>query len=201
MEIRDRIIDGAAELFRTYGIRAVTMDSLAGHLGMSKRTIYENFSDKDELLVGVLRNMAEKQRELVLRVLEESDNSVVAIFRLLEINMVHFQDMSPAFQADLKKYHKDVLMDRSEKCEMPDYKVNMLLIERGIKEKLFRRNISPDLVNRGLYLMIRSMIDQDLFPYDQFTRKDIVKNLFINYLRGIATDEGMELINKLDSKF
>ncbi|MCU0408875.1 MAG: TetR/AcrR family transcriptional regulator [Bacteroidales bacterium] len=201
MEIRDRIIDGAAELFRTYGIRAVTMDSLAGHLGMSKRTIYEVFSDKDELLIGVLRNMAEKQRELVMRVLEESDNSLVAIFRLLEINMVHFQDMSPAFQADLKKYHKDVLMDRSEKCEMPDYKVNMLLIERGIKEKLFRRNINPDLVNRGLYLFIRSMIDQDLFPYDQFTRKDIVKNLFVNYLRGISTDEGIELINKLDSKF
>ena len=52
MDNRNRIIEGAAELFRTYGIKAVTMDSLASHLGMSKRTIYEVFSDKDELLDG-----------------------------------------------------------------------------------------------------------------------------------------------------
>lgn len=201
MEVRERIIGGAAELFRTYGIRAVTMDTIAGHLGMSKRTIYEVFADKDELLVGVLRNMAEKQKELVARILEESENSIVAIFRLLEINMVHFQDMSPAFQADLKKYHRDVLMQKSEKCEMPDYSVNLLLIERAVKEKFFRRNINPELVNRGLYIFIRSMIDQEMFPFEQFSRKEIVKNLFINYLRGLATEEGLELINKLDSKF
>jgi AcrR family transcriptional regulator len=54
MEIRNRIIEGAAELFKNYGIKSVTMDSLANHLGISKRTIYEAFSDKDELLTGVL---------------------------------------------------------------------------------------------------------------------------------------------------
>ena len=55
MDIRDRIIEGAAELFKTYGIKSVTMDSLANQFGMSKRTIYEVFSDKDELLMAVLR--------------------------------------------------------------------------------------------------------------------------------------------------
>ena len=65
MDIRDRIIEGAAELFRTYGIKSVTMDSLANHLGISKRTIYEVFSDKDELLIGVLKWMARRQKELV----------------------------------------------------------------------------------------------------------------------------------------
>ena len=63
MDNRERIIEGAAELFKTYGIKSVTMDSLANHLGMSKRTIYEVFSDKDELLIGVLKRMAEKQKE------------------------------------------------------------------------------------------------------------------------------------------
>ena len=70
MEIRERIIEGAAHLFKIYGIRAVTMDSLASHLGISKRTIYEVFSDKDELLVSVLQWMGEKQKALVSRILE-----------------------------------------------------------------------------------------------------------------------------------
>ena len=65
MEIRNLIIAEAAELFKVYGIKSVTMDSIASHLGMSKRTIYEIFSDKDDLLVGVFNWMGEKQKELV----------------------------------------------------------------------------------------------------------------------------------------
>lgn len=201
MYIKNRIIEGAAELFRTYGIKSVTMDSLASHLGMSKRTIYEVFSDKDELLIGVLKWMAEKQRELVKRVLDDSENALVAIFKLLEINMVHFQDMSPAFQADMKKYYHEVLMKKADKCEMPDYRNNIQLIERGIKEKLFRKDINPELINRCLYSQVRSIMDQDLYPFEQFTRREVVKNVFINYLRGISTKEGVELINKLETKF
>ena len=50
MSIQERILEGAATLFKAYGIKSVTMDQLANHLGMSKRTLYEVFSDKDALL-------------------------------------------------------------------------------------------------------------------------------------------------------
>ena len=55
---------------------------------------------------------------MIKRVLDESENSIVAIFRMLEINREYFQDMSPAFQADLKKYHYDVLQKKTDalKC-------------------------------------------------------------------------------------
>jgi AcrR family transcriptional regulator len=201
MEIKERITEGAAELFKTYGIKSVTMDTLASHLGMSKRTIYEVFSDKDELLMEVLASMAVKQRGLVKRILEESDNSIVAIFRLLEINREHFQDMSPVFMADLKKYHHDVLMKKTDKCDMPDFSNNIEVIERGIKERWFRADINADLVNRCLFSLGKSIMDQDLYPYEQFTRKEVISNTFINYLKGVSTPEGIELINALEAKF
>lgn len=200
MDNRERIIEGAADLFKTYGLKSVTMDFLASHIGMSKRTIYEIFSDKDELLMGVLTWMAGKQRELVKKILDDSENSIVAIFRMLEINREHFQNMSPAFQADLKKYHHDVLMKKSDKCDMPDYRNNKQVIEKGIKEKLFREDINPDLANRCLYNLGRSIMDYDLYPFDLFTRRDVIKNIFINYLRGISTPKGLELINILEQK-
>lgn len=201
MDNRTRILEGAAELFRVYGVKAVTMDSLASHLGMSKRTIYEIFSDKDELLIGVLSLMAEKQRMLVSRVLNESDNSISAIFRLIEINNDHFQNMSPAFQADMKKFHTEVLMKKSDKCEMPDYKNNKEVIERGIKEKLFRKEINAELVNTCIYSLFRSVMNGDLYPFEEFSRREIIRNTVLNYLRGIATPEGLELISKLEKKF
>jgi AcrR family transcriptional regulator len=201
MDNRDRIIEGAAGLFRTFGIRSVTMDSIAAHLGISKRTIYEVFADKDELLRGVLCWMTEKQKELLKRILEESENSIVAIFRLLEINRDHFQSMSPAFLADLKKYYFDVRMKNSEDCGLPDYRNNQQIIENGIREKLFRNDINPDLANRCLYNLGKSIMDNEMYPFDQFSRREVVNNIFINYLRGISTSKGLELINDLEKRY
>jgi len=201
MDNRNRIITEAAVLFRTYGIKSVTMDSLASHLGMSKRTIYEIFANKDELLVGVLNWMTEKQHDLVRKVLDESENAIVAIFRLLEFSRDHFLNMSPAFQADMKRFHQEVLANKAFKYEMPDYKNNIQVIERGIKEKLFRNDINPDLVNRCLYQLAKSVLDNDLYPIEQFSRPDVIKNVFINYLKGISTIEGIELINRLEPNF
>jgi len=201
MEIRERIIEGASGLFRTYGIKSVTMDSLANQLGISKRTIYEVFSDKDDLLIAVLTRMARQQKEQVKRVLDESENSIVAIFRMLEINREYFQDISPAFQADLKKYHHDVLIGKADRIDMPDYRNNQQVIENGIKEELFRKEINPDLVNRCLYNLGRSIIDHDLYPFELFSRRDVIRNIFINYLRGISTPKGLDLINRLEKNF
>jgi AcrR family transcriptional regulator len=201
MDIRDRIIEEASESFKTYGIRSITMDSLANQLGMSKRTIYEIFSDKDELLMAVLEKMAQQQRELVKRVLNESENSISAIFKMLEISRDNFQYLSPAFQSDLKKYHHDVLLKNAENLEMPDYRNHYLVIERGMEEGLFRKDLNTELINRALYNLGKSMMDNDQYPFEKFTRRDVIRNLFINYLRGISTQKGLDLINQLEVKF
>jgi TetR/AcrR family transcriptional regulator, cholesterol catabolism regulator len=167
---------------------------------MSKRTIYEVFSDKDELLVEVLTRMGRRQKELVKRVLDESENSIVAIFRMLDINREYFQDMNPSFQADLKKYHNEVLK-KTEKNEMPDYRNNQQVIEKGIKEKLFRSDVNPDLANRCLYNLGRSILDNDMYPFEMFSRREVVKNIFINYLKGISTSKGLDLISRLEAQF
>jgi TetR/AcrR family transcriptional regulator, cholesterol catabolism regulator len=201
MELKERIIEEAARQFKIYGIKAVTMDLLAAQLGISKRTIYEVFSDKDELLVNVLKWMAEKQKALVAKILEDSESAIHAIFRMLETSRDHFQDMSPAFQLDLKKYHYDVLMKLADKIEMPDYRSNVQVLERGIMEGHFRNDISLEIVNRTLYALGRSTMDYDLYPFEEFARRDIIKNVFIIYLKGISTPEGLGLINKLEEKF
>jgi TetR/AcrR family transcriptional regulator, cholesterol catabolism regulator len=201
MELRERIIEEAARQFKMYGIRAVTMDMLSAHLGISKRTIYEVFSDKDELLVSVLKWMGEKQRELVVRILDKSGSAIHAIFTLLETSRDHFQQMSPAFQIDLKKYHYEVLMKKTDKCELPDFRSNIKVLERGIEEKHFRADINPDIVNRCLYSLGHSAMDFELFPSEEFSRRDVIKNVFINYLRGISTPEGVKLIDEMEAKF
>ena len=200
MEIRDRIIEGASQLFKMYGTRSVTMDSLASHIGISKRTIYENFQDKDEIFEGVLRLMTEKQKLLIKKILDDSDNAIEAVFRVIEMNRDHYMSMSPSFHEDMKKYHNEVLMKKTDKSQIPDYRNNIEIIERGIKQKLFRKDINANIVNRCLYSLALSVMDGELYPYEEFTRQEVLRNGMINYLRGISTAEGIQLIDKRAAK-
>jgi AcrR family transcriptional regulator len=177
------------------------MDTLANHLGISKRTIYEVFADKDDLVICVLRWMAAKQREMVERILENSGNAIEAIFRLLETSIDYFQNMSPAFHADLRKFHYEVLMKKTDRCEMPDFRNNMQVIERGINEQLFRKDINPDIINRCLYSLGKSVMDYELYPSEDFTRREVIRNILLNYLRGVSTREGIDMINMMEMKF
>jgi hypothetical protein len=84
---------------------------------------------------------------------------------------------------------------------MPDYRNHQEIIENGIKEGLFRPEINPDLANRCLFNLGSSIMDNNLYPFDQFSRRDVIRNIFINYLRGISTQKGLSLIDKLEEKF
>ncbi|HBC77482.1 MAG TPA: hypothetical protein DEO60_15840 [Bacteroidales bacterium] len=200
MDYRQKIIEEGATMFRTYGIRAVTMDMLASQLGISKRTIYEVFSDKDELLKGVLAWMLERQRDLMGRILGESDNVIEAIFKMLDMMMDHFHKMSPAFQMDMKRLHREMWKDPVESFDLPYFSNNADILKRGIEEGVFRGDIDVEITNKCLLEVARVTNDRNVFPPDYFENKDVVRSFYINYLRGISTQKGLDLINFYEKK-
>jgi AcrR family transcriptional regulator len=200
MDYRQKITEEAAIMFRTYGIRAVTMDMLAAQLGISKRTIYEVFSDKDELLKGVLKWMSKKQHEVMSRIFSESDNVIEAIFKMLDLMTDHFQKMSPAFSMDMKRMHRNVFENPEEMKDLPYLQNNSEILTRGIKEGLFRDDIDIEITNKCLLEVVRMSNDNSVFPPDDFLNKDVIRNFYINYLRGISTQKGLELINQYEKK-
>ncbi|OFY76189.1 MAG: hypothetical protein A2V46_00855 [Bacteroidetes bacterium RBG_19FT_COMBO_42_7] len=200
MDNRQKITEEAALMFRTYGIRAVTMDMLAAKLGMSKRTIYEIFRDKDELLKGVIKWMTQKQREVITKYFNESDNVVEAIFKMLDLMAEHFQKMSPAFQMDMKRYHRIILDNPDEIQDLPYYSNNSEILSRGIKEGVFRDDIDVEITNKCMLEVVRMSNDKDVFPPDDFLNKDVIRNFYINYLRGISTPKGHDLIDFYEKK-
>jgi len=200
MDYRQKIIEEGARMFRTYGIRAVTMDMLASQLGISKRTIYEVFSDKEELLKGVLKWMVEKQREVMTSVFNESENTIEAIFKMLDLMMDHFQKMSPAFQMDMKRLHMDLKKNHGELVDLPYFSNNSDILIRGIREGVFRDDIDVEITNKCLLEVARVTNDRDVFPPDYFENKNVIRSFYINYLRGISTQKGLDLINFYEKK-
>ena len=190
MDYRDRITEEAAGLFMKFGIRAVTMDSIAHHLGMSKRTIYENFSDKNELLMSVISSMAEKQKKVFRTIMDQSDNVIEALFEMLRIAYAHFNGMNPTYLIDLKKYHHSVFEMMCEKVDMKNSELSLAMLRRGVEEKIFRDDINIEIVNAGIHGVIDATRDEEAFPLDKYSRFEIIDNLLFNYLIGISTAEG-----------
>ncbi|MDY0097695.1 MAG: TetR/AcrR family transcriptional regulator [Bacteroidales bacterium] len=201
MNYRQKILEEAAIMFRTYGIRAVTMDMLANQLGISKRTIYEVFRDKDDLLDGVLKWMTEKQLNITAKALAESENVIEAIFKLLRIMNDHFQKISPAFYLDIRKLSKNVLNHSEELKDLPYYRNNSEMLLRGIKEGVFRDDIDVNITNKCMLEVVRLSNDENLFPHDSHNMKDVIRNFYINYLRGISTQKGLELIDRYEKEY
>lgn len=200
MDYRQRIIEEAAQLFRTYGIKTVTMDMLATHMSISKRTIYEVFKDKDELLRGVISSMTIKQKELMEKILGESENVIEAIFKMLDLMTAHFRNMSPAFLLDMKKFHNKILSKIDEANELPYYRDNSEILLRGIKEGLFREDIDINITNKCLVEVTRLANDKDASSPDSMMNEDMIRNIYINYLRGISTLKGLELITFYENR-
>jgi AcrR family transcriptional regulator len=196
MEVRERIIIEAGLLFGKYGIRSMTMDALAEEMGISKRTIYERFRDKDTLLVEVVRYYKEKRKAEAYEIIEQSENAIVAMFRLMKVTISQIQHMNPLFFHDFKKYHTRVFGEMMEPGSVRDLSITEKLLKTGVKQKVFRRDIHIDIVNRTLHELF------DLFGNDSkmveagFHRKEMFDHILIPYFRGISTAEGMLLLEK-----
>lgn len=192
-----RIIAGAAELFRVYGIRAVTMDAIASHLGISKRSIYERFIDKDTLLFAVINSMIEKQRETMEGILAGSPDVITAIFMIIRMGRDHAATMNPLISADLKKYHSKVMQKLKETCGHPDYESAGRILDMGISQGIFRDEINVEIVSRAFRGIGSLTGDEELFPSERFMKRDLMRNIMVNFLRGISTPRGIELIDSM----
>ena len=200
MDYRQKILDEAAEMFRTYGIRAVTMDMLASRMSISKRTIYEVFRDKEELLKGVLKCMSEKQSAILQKYFGESENVIEAIFKMLDLMSAHFRNINPAFLLDLKRLHSNILTRIDEAGQLSYYRDNSEVLLRGIKEGVFRDDIDIDFTNKCLIEVTRLANDKDAVSPDNIVKEDMIRNIYINYLKGISTLKGLELINYYENR-
>lgn len=198
MDYRQRIIEEASKMFRTYGIRAVTMDMLANQMNISKRTIYEVFRDKDEVLTGVLDWMAVKQKENTARIMKDSENVIEAIFRIIDMMMDHFQKISPAFIMDIKRIHKEAVGNAERHHSVPFIDNNCEILKKGVEQGIFRDDINVELTNKCMLEVAKMTVDKETFPPDHFPGAEVVKNIYISYLRGISTAKGLELIDKYE---
>ncbi len=193
MDNRLRILKDVAQMFSHYGIRSVSMDKISTDLGISKRTLYELFTDKDELVRQVLEEGLKAHKNLFIKEIESSENVIESIFRIGRLNVEIFNKINPLFFEDLKKFHFKVYNSFQCKGGFEDMQLARSLFEKGIQQGVFLPNLNIDLVNSFLHKVIEILHEDD---FKRFGSEALSESIMLPYFNGIATSAGKELISK-----
>lgn len=199
MELRERIIQKASEMFFRNGIKSITMSDIANETGISKRTLYETFRDKEELLEECIQCSVNEADCDMNELLSKSENVIEALISIYanQLNQVH--DMNRTIIYDLRKYHPRLykIIDEKQKADVESF---FPLFEKGIEQGLIRDDINFEVLVWLLKGQFKMLLDGDFIPINKFRMSDFVEAIILNFARGIATVEGNETINKLIEK-
>jgi TetR/AcrR family transcriptional regulator, cholesterol catabolism regulator len=200
MEPKERISIKAEELFMQFGIRSVSMDDIANHLGMSKKTLYQYFADKDELVEAVVDGHINEVEGDCINCRRDAQDAIHEIFLTMEHIMEEFKNMNPMLVYDLEKFHYKAYQ------RFKNYKDKFLLqiirnnIEWGIKDELYRADLNIDVLSKYRIESIMIPFNVAVFPPGKYNLGKTSEIMIENFTYGLATIKGHKLIQKYNEQ-
>ena len=195
-EMKQRILSATHELFMKYGIRSVSMDDIAKHIAISKKTIYQSYKDKDELVHELMKVKLKEDEKEFQDLEKESENVIDEIFNIMKHMGKVMGKINPSVFYDLQKYHPETWKLFRE------FKDNFILnmvensLLRGIRQGHIRAEINTKILARMRMEQIEMGFNPAIFPPDKFKLLDVQLSMIDHFLYGICTLKGHKLINK-----
>jgi len=185
-----------SDLYTRYGIKSITMDDVANDLGISKKTLYQFVTDKDDLVGKFIDMEIELKQEEINRCFNVRYNAIEELFEISVFMKKMMRDQNPATEHDLKKYYphhyQKIVKTRRERM----YHYLLMNLIKGKEEGLYRKNMDEKIIAK-LYLARSENIHfSELFSVEEFTSDKLFLELVIYHIRGIATDEGLIVLEK-----
>ena len=196
MEAKERILIKAEELFMQFGIRSVSMDDIANHLGMSKKTLYQYYADKDELVDAVIGDHINEIESECLDCRIHANDAIHEIFLTMEHILEELGNMNPMLLYDLEKFHYRSFQ------RFKEYKSKFLAdvisknIEWGIKDGLYRPEADIDVMCKFRLEAIMIPFNVTVFPPGKYNLASVSQELIEHFVYGLATIKGHKLIQK-----
>jgi AcrR family transcriptional regulator len=192
----ERIIQGGEELFLTAGIKSVTMDDIAKHLGMSKKTIYQFFKDKNELVIALVKKKLKEDEDQISSIISQSGNVIEELINMMKCSEDIFSRINPIVIHDMQKYHPDAW------AEFQKFKAEVListleeLLTKGIKQGYIRPNIDARIIARMRVSQVEMGFNTTIFPMAEFNPWKVQVQFLEHFNYGICTLKGYKLLNQ-----
>lgn len=195
--LKNNILLHAQERFLMHGFKSVTMDELASELGMSKKTLYSHYKNKEALIEAVAMNIYHTICDKIDGICKHTDNPIQELYDVKKMVMTTLKGdkSSPIFQ--LQKYYPEIhkKIQRNQFDFMQECIHNNL--QRGISQGLYRTNLDLDFVSRIYFIGMQGIKDQEIFPMETFPVMELYSMYLEYHLRGIVTPSGRKILNNI----
>ncbi|WP_020596765.1 TetR/AcrR family transcriptional regulator [Spirosoma panaciterrae] len=199
--MKQRILAEAERLFWRYGIRSVTMEDIAKQLGISKKTIYQHFTDKEQILSEVIQDKFGRDHKAMACVAVEAENPVAEIMHVLAMIQKNADQVSPNLLIDMKRHYPQAFALFKQYKEGEVLRSILENIQKGIEQGLYRADLNPGILARLRVEQIELAFNNDIFPSDQYTMQQIQYELMHHFIRGMLTEQGFTIYNQYVNQY
>lgn len=195
-DLRERIVTTASRLFQAQGVKQVRMDDIARELSISKKTLYELFSDKEELLLEVVKVISMGFHKNIKEIICSSANVLEQIFMLYKRVIEHCREVNPLFFIDLMRYPQVQAFFEQVHVQHADRIKEWLMM--GVKQGLLRDDVNYEVfLRQDGFQMDKLLINPEVRNYPA---EVIYDSVVLVMLRGLATEKGLEIIKQWKKK-
>lgn len=195
LDIKKYIIEESDKLFCQYGFKSVTMDDIAKHLGMSKKTIYQHFSDKDELVNILIESRLNNQDCVIHESAEKAKDAVHELLLTLATMNESLGNLNPKMFYDLQKYHPKAWLYFKNFKEKSLASTILANLERGITEGVYRAEINKDILTQLRLDHVELIFNRhDHYTANKYNIAQVMIEITEHFLFGICNEKGLALI-------
>lgn len=192
----NELITKISQIVMDKGLKATTMDTVAVSLGMSKRTLYEIFGSKSDMLRETFRQLGLRNKENVREMINSSQNVMEGLIKVFKQNRDWLSSVNVEFFRDMDRLYKEE-RECYENSHDSHYGEMLSLFERGVKEGMFRKDVDFIVQSRIMGIQMESLKRmEEIFPED-ITLIRVYDAIILGFLRGLASPKGMKLLDTL----
>ncbi len=184
-----------AILFRKYGLKSITMDDISREVGISKKTLYQFVTDKNDLVNKVVESELERTRECFEQVWVKGNNAIAELFEVNRFMAEMMKRNSPSFDYDLKKHHPEAFQKVILTRRKGMYDSVLANLKRGKAEGFYRQELNEEIITKLQISRLENIYGDVMFSIEDFTTETIFKELFIYHIRGIANEKGIKYLD------
>jgi len=197
MTVEEEILKKSEALFMRYGIKSITMDDLARQLGISKKTIYQYFENKKDLVLKMSLNHMEREKEATAIITTKAKNAIDEMLKIAKHVIRELRSLSPTALYDMKKYYREAWNVIEQFNQIYVYQCILKNLERGIEEGVYRKDMNLDIIAKLYVGKTSIIIDEELFPLNEYKREELFNEFIYYHIHGIASPQGLKVLDEL----
>ena len=199
MNFRQTVLQEGMNVFQKHGIRNVSMETIISYLDISRGTLAGIAKSKDEFLELCLEEALEQRKSEFAAIIEESDNAVEAIIKLLRVQLKSLAGHHPDFFPDLKNYHRPCWSKMQLFSEKYLIAYVTELLNLGIEQELFKSAVDSSMLSQILLIQTNSVVEAGLLQNPDENFESVFRMAFELYLHGLLTEKGALLLKAVPS--